>query len=157
MKAKKVWTLLICFIIVAFVSYTGSFFTISETNSEWYNAVKSNLTPPNIVFPIVWTILYILIAFSMYFAWINTKKKDKKQKNKLILAFAINLMFNILWSIIFFGMKHPLAGFLTLIIIWLSTILCMIFVKKNSKLSFWLLIPYLLWLSFAGILNYQAI
>jgi tryptophan-rich sensory protein len=154
---NKILTLVVCLVIVAITSYIGSSITMNETTSSWYQLIKPQITPPNYVFPVVWTVLYILIALSMYFAWINTKPSDTKQKDKIKIIFAINLVYNILWSLVFFEEKNPLAGFFCIIVVWLTTILCISTVKKSSKTSAWLLLPYLLWLTFAGVLNFLAI
>lgn len=152
-RGKKVLIFIACLIIVYFFALLGSIFTSSETNSAWYQSVKSNLTPPNWVFPIVWNILFLLIAISMFVAWTNS---DAKKRRSLIMAYGINLIFNSIWSLLFFGLKNPLAAFFCLIAVWLSIILIMVKFSKIKKV-FWLLLPYLLWVSFAGILNYLAI
>lgn len=143
--------LIISFIIVIFAASVGSLFTDTGT---WYESRKSAITPPNFVFPIAWTTLFFLIALSLYFSWINSKKKDKQ---KVAFVFGINLFLNILWSVLFFGLKQPLFAFIDLILLWVS-ILVMIFVTwKIDRKAAWLLVPYLLWVSFAGLLNYLMI
>lgn len=140
--------LLIVFILLGGI---GSLFTSPNTSTEWYQNIKPSITPPNWVFPIVWNILFILISFSLYFAWTNSK--NKKQKNKIILVFGINFILNILWSVLFFGLKLTTLAFIEIILLWFS-IIAMIFVtRKINKISSWLLIPYLLWVGFAGIIN----
>ncbi len=153
---KKInWkVLIISLVIVYLVAGIGSLITSSATKTEWYQAIKPKLTPPNFVFPIVWTVLFFLIGLSLYFAWTSGKKNDNK---KIALVFAINLILNILWSILYFKLKNPLIAFFELILLWFSIILMIAVVRKTSKLAAYLLIPYLLWVSFAGILNYLSI
>ena len=85
------------------------------------------------------------------------KHYKKKYKLKIALVFGINLIANALWSYLFFGLKNPLYGFYDIVIIELSLIAMLIITWKTSKKAFYLLIPYLLWVSFATILNYLMI
>lgn len=154
-KSTNKWIiLLVCIILVYLAAFIGSFFTSSSVNSEWYQSVRPSITPPNWVFPIVWNILFLLIALSLFFAW---TKANKKQKFNIGILFAINLILNIYWSIDYFKLHNPLLAFIDLIILWISIIAMMSFTYKVSKESCWLLLPYLLWVTFAGILNYLSI
>ncbi|MFA6022769.1 MAG: TspO/MBR family protein [Candidatus Pacearchaeota archaeon] len=147
---KKVnWKVLgVSLFIVLVVSFIGGLFT---DTTGWYNSVKPSITPPNYVFPIVWTILFIMIGISIYFAWISSKNK---QKNMVITLFSINLILNILWSFIFFTLKNPMLAFFELILLWISILILVIQLYKVNKIASWLLVPYLIWVSFAGILTY---
>jgi translocator protein len=147
----KVFTLIICFLIVILVAFLGSLFTGPNTSTDWYQQIKPAITPPNFVFPIAWTILFILVGISLYLVWTNSK--DKEDRKKVAWVFGINLFLNVLWSLFFFGLRNPLLGFIEIILFWF-TIWMMIFVaRKINKASMWLLVPYLLWVSFAAILN----
>ena len=152
---KKInWKILIaCLLIVYLVAFLGSIFTSPVTNSEWYNSVRPSITPPNWVFPVVWNILFFLIALSLYIGWINANKKDK---SKIALVFGINLFLNIFWSILYFGLKNPTLAFFELILLWISIIFMLTTTYKINKKSFYLLIPYFIWVSFAGVLNYLS-
>jgi benzodiazapine receptor len=149
MKKIKWKVLIISFIVVHLAALAGSLVTNADT--EWYNAVKPSITPPNYVFPIVWTILFIFISLSLYLAWINA---EKKQKTKIAVVFGVNLILNALWSYLFFGMQNPLAAFYELILLLLSILSILIVTYKINKPSFYLIIPYFLWVSFAGVLNW---
>ncbi len=118
----------------------------------WINKTCNN--PPNFVFPIAWTILFILIAISLYFAWINS---NKKQKVFVIALFLVNFILNILWSVFYFTMHKPLFAFMDLLLLFLSIIALIVYNNKIDKKAGYLLIPYLLWVGFAGILNYLSI
>lgn len=142
-------------VVVYFAALIGSLFTSSSVKSEWYQSIKPSITPPNYVFPIVWNILFFLIALSLYFAWTNAKKKA--DKNKIAWVFAVNLALNVLWSVLFFGMKNPLAGFIDIILTWISIIFMIAATWKIDKKAAWLLVPYFLWVSFAVVLNYLII
>ncbi len=147
---KKIRVFLISLLIVFAVNLAGSLFTFGNTNSEWYISNRPDFTPPSSVFSIVWPILYILIAISLYLVWIKSKKKDRI---KIKLAYGTNLILNALWSYLFFGLQNPLAGFIDIILIWIS-IWAMIFAAyKIDRRASWLLVPYLLWVTFAAFLN----
>lgn len=153
--AKKVnWkVLIISFLITIAVAFLGSIFTSANTQSQWYQQIKPSITPPNFVFPIAWTILFFLIALSLYFTWTNAKKN---QKAIVALAFGLNFVFNILWSLFFFGLRNPLLGFIDIILVWLTIWAMLIVSWKIDKKAAWLLVPYLLWVSFASVLNFLA-
>jgi translocator protein len=142
--------LISCLVIVYLIAFIGSLFTSGNTNSEWYFNNKPSITPPNYVFPIVWNILFFLIALSLYFAWL---KANKKQKKKVAFVFGLNLILNALWSFLFFKLQQPVWAFVDLLLL-LATIIGMVYVAgKIDKKAGWLLVPYLVWGVFAGILN----
>ena len=154
MKNKNIKLLIISILALILVSTIGSLFTGQTTNSEWYNSVKPSITPPGWAFPIAWTILYILIAISLYLALRDVKTK---QKTKIIILFTLNLISNALWSLFYFRLQNPILAFLDLLVIWITIILLIKTTSKINKTSAWLLIPYLAWVSFAGILNFLSI
>lgn len=148
----KIKTLVICFIIIILVAYIGSLFTGNIAGKKWYSEGKSSITPPNFVFPIAWSILFFLIALSLFYAWTSSSEKDK---SKIFVMFGINFILNMLWSYLFFAIKQPLYAFIDLILLWISILTLVITTWKIDKKAAYLLIPYLLWVSFAGILNYS--
>jgi tryptophan-rich sensory protein len=129
-------------------SLIGTRFT---DTSGWYESIKPAITPPNFVFGIVWTILFALIAIAMYFSISNSQGKARK---KIITLFALNLIFNVLWSFLFFSRHQPALAFIDLILLWLSIVALIRISWKVSKLASWLLLPYAVWVTFAGLLNY---
>lgn len=153
MKNKKIncKLLSIAFISVIIVAFIGSLFTSSATKTQWYQEIKPSITPPNLVFPIAWSILFFLIALAFYFTLL------KGNKSKVSLVFVINFILNILWSILYFGLKKPSFAFIEIIILWFSILYLVIFSFKIDKKAGWFLLPYLLWVSFAAILNFLSI
>lgn len=147
---KKAGILIICLIIAFLPAIIGSLFTTA--NSEWYQSIKPTITPPSFVFPIVWTVLYILIGISLFLVWTN-KKSNKSNKKQVILSYSTNLILNAIWSPIFFTLHLSILSFIIIIALIASTIWMMLNNIKFSKPAFYLLIPYLLWLLFASILN----
>lgn len=154
MKKEKLKVLIFCLAIIVIVSVIGSTFTSKSVKSSWYDSIKPNITPPNWVFPVAWTILFILIAISMFFAWTNCK--NKKDNRKVGWLFGVNLFLNVLWSFLFFKLQNPIFGFIDIVVLWVSILVLMIGVYKISKTASWLLLPYFLWVSFASIINYLA-
>lgn len=149
---KLNWKVFIsCLIVLAAVAYIGSTFTVIGT---WYESVKPAIAPPNWVFPVVWTVLFYLIAVSLYYSWIENERKNKK---KVIIYYGINFILNILWSYIFFKMQNPRFALLEILILWVSIFVLIGFNWRRSRKAAYFLIPYLLWVSFAIILNYFAI
>ena len=155
-KRKIKWGLLVvCFLVTYSIAFLGSLFTSPVVNTAWYNSIKPVLTPPNIVFPIVWNILFFMISISLYLALTNVKTKEDKLN--IWVVFGINFIFNILWSIFYFGLKNPGLAFIEVLFLDCSVIYLILITRKINKISALLLVPYLLWLSFATILNYLSI
>jgi len=150
-KSINLRILLACFVVLILVATIGSLLT-QNSKSQWYESTKPSITPPSFVFPIVWTALFILIAISFYLVIVSGKLREK-----VIFIYVINFIFNIFWSYLYFYLKNPRFAFFEIIVLWAS-IISMIYVSwKIDKKAAWLLVPYLLWVSFAVILNYLSI
>jgi len=143
--------LVVCLVIVYGIAFLGSIFTSGNTDTSWYQGIKPAITPPNYVFPIVWNILFLLIALSLYFAWLRA---GKNQKKIVALVFGINLFLNALWSYLFFELKKPNYSFFELSLLWVSIWFMIAVTGKIDRKAAWLLVPYLFWVLFAGVLNY---
>lgn len=152
MKKGKIVTFLVCLAVVFLVALAGSLFTSPNTDTEWYDSIKPEITPPSWTFPVVWNVLFLLIAISLYLSW----TEENSNKKALSFVFGINFALNILWSAIFFGMKSPQVAFFELVLLWLSIILMIYYTWRLNRWSSALLVPYLLWVTFAGIINYLA-
>lgn len=146
----KSWPKLILSIVLCLLAgIIGSIFTTSAIPT-WYAALqKPAFSPPNWIFGPVWTMLYILMGIALYIVW-NNKKKSKTG----LTFFGIQLALNALWSIIFFGLKSPAYAFVNIVLLWISILLTIIYFYKTSKTAAYLLIPYILWVSFAAVLNF---
>ncbi len=110
------------------------------------------LSPPGWLFPVVWTILYILMGISAYL--VTTSSATDRQKRNAFIVYGAQLFFNFLWSIIFFNREDYLFAFIWLIALWILIIANIILFYRISKPAGLLLIPYLLWVTFAGYLNF---
>lgn len=113
------------------------------------NLLKSPLTPPGYVFPIAWTILYLLMGIGMAMVW-NKSPQDRVPTLRL---WAFQLVLNFFWSILFFGWNNPLGALLCLAVLFLAVLLMTLRFYSVSPAASWLQLPYLLWLLFAGYLN----
>jgi len=144
---------IVCILIVFIVAGVGSIFTSSGTNSEWYKTIRPSITPPSFIFPIVWSILFFLIAISLYITWISSKKP----KNQIIIAFGINFILNILWSFFYFYLHNPVASFIDIIFLEISIVTLIFITYKINRKASYLLIPYFMWVTFASVLNFLSI
>lgn len=124
-------------------------------NSLWYYSLnKSPLTPPEAVFPIAWTILYIMIALSLFFYI-----KDGLRQEKIIplVIFITQIILNLLWTPVFFESHNIKLAFFIIIALIILVFINIILFYKKSKTAAFLLVPYFLWLIFAAYLNYEII
>lgn len=113
-------------------------------------AEKPTLTPPEIVFPIVWTILYALMGISAARIWMSPPTKER---NHGLIVYAVQLLFNFLWSIFFFNLQAYGFSFFWLLALWALVLGMIIIFNRTDRLASLLQIPYLLWLTFAAYLN----
>jgi tryptophan-rich sensory protein len=126
-------------------------YATSSNIEGWYaNLNKPSFNPPSYVFGPVWTLLYILMGISLYIVW---SKGIVEQRLKALLIFAGQLCLNFAWSFIFFYFHQPGWALLEIIVLWIFILLMIRAFKPIDKLAAYLQIPYLLWVSFATILN----
>lgn len=152
-KKFQIIPFVISLAITLIIGFVASLFTRPEIDG-WYAILKKpSFNPPNLVFPLAWTILYILIATAAYLVW--------KQRNKSVTynttagIYFIQLLLNFSWSIVFFGMHQVLGALLIITLLWVSIIFNIRWFGKFSKTAAWLLVPYILWVSFAALLNFN--
>lgn len=163
MKINNTLKFIISLIIPQLAGGLGSYFTAGSVK-DWYPMlVKPALNPPSWVFGPVWTTLFILMGISAFLIWSSyTKATEDKKKGlerkdvKIALGIFIGqLVLNTFWSIIFFGLHSPVGAFFELIVLWFAILIMIISFYKISRPAAWLLLPYILWVSFAGYLNYS--
>lgn len=150
MKSKLM--LILAILVCELAGVIGSFFTIPSIGSWYSKLIKPSFSPPNWLFGPVWTILYLLMGVSAYLVWEKGIKK-KNVKNSLAV-FGVQLALNILWSIFFFGLHSPLYGLITIALLWVAIAVTLLKFYKISKTAGLLLVPYILWVSFAMVLNF---
>jgi benzodiazapine receptor len=147
---KKLMGIIVWILVFQTIGYFLG--TMSQVNSAtWYQTLhKSSLTPPAIVFPIVWSILYAMIALSGWYLW----QHRHHLKAKTALGFySAQMVLNWAWSPLFFNFHLIAASFYCIILITLLTLITILLTKNNFKLSSMMLIPYFIWLIFASYLN----
>ena len=119
--------------------------------AQYQNLNQPPLAPPGWLFPIVWTILYLLMGYSSY--RIYTSGADSKAIRQSLCLYGVQLLVNFLWPLVFFGLQWRLTAFFILLALWLLVFLTMRSFSSIDEKAGDLLIPYLLWITFAGYLN----
>ncbi len=149
-KLEDIKKLIICCGAVLAVGFAGAFFT--NSGLDWYQGLaKPVFTPPNRIFGPVWTILYLLMGIALFLVW---RKGFANAAGKTALAaFILQFVFNALWTPIFFWAKQPLIALGDIVILWLAIIATIVSFWKVSRAAGILLVPYIIWVSFAAVLN----
>lgn len=147
---KKTFSILFGIIICLTIGFLSRL--LHETAMEvWYpTLVKSTLTPPDIVFPIVWGSLYVLMGISLGLLYCTNDIPSKKQ---LLWLFAIQLLLNVSWNFLFFYLQNPLFGLLNLLILDILALTFFFAALKAKRNVAYLFLPYLIWMLFAAYLN----
>ncbi|MEO6500236.1 MAG: TspO/MBR family protein [Mucilaginibacter sp.] len=146
--------LIICIAIPLAIGITAAYFT--DAKSAWYLGLnKPSFNPPDWLFAPVWTILYILMGISSYLMW--EKNDESILFYKARTVYVMQLIANFGWSYIFFYKHMVLGGMLIIVFLLALIITCIVYFKKYSTTAAWLLVPYLLWVCFATLLNYSLI
>jgi tryptophan-rich sensory protein len=169
-NAKLIISILIC----ELVGVLGSIFTTPAIKSWYFFLEKPFFSPPNWVFAPVWTVLFLLMGISLYLVWaknwvskVPVGKPEWKSWNPIsaklwtgswkeenaVAIFVLQLVLNILWSVIFFGLKLPGLAFFEILMLWFAILYTIINFYRISKSASFLLLPYILWVTFATILN----
>ena len=153
----------------------GAIFTTPKIET-WYATIsKPSFTPPGWVIGAVWTILFFLMGISLYLVWdkgwkpaVSSQDQKVKYWNRFseklwkgtwreenaVLIFVLQLVLNILWSVLFFGLQSPGIAFFELLMLWWAILYTIANFYRIHRLAAYLLIPYILWVSFAGVLNF---
>lgn len=134
----------------------GALFTAPAVGSWYADIAKSSLTPPSWVFGPVWTILFALMGLALFLVWRKWRAGASAARAGLF-AFAVQMVFNVLWSYFFFGLANPLLALGDIVLLWLAILATIYTFAKVSKPAAWLLAPYILWVSFAAYLNYTIV
>lgn len=126
-----------------------------DAMKEFNNFKQPPLAPPAWLFPVAWTILYILMGIACFLVWISliSKRLTAKEKTLFFIIYGVQLAFNFFWSIFFFNLEWHLFAFFWLIALWAMILSLVIWGGKNHRAVMLLLLPYLLWVTFAGYLN----
>jgi len=144
--------LLISILLPQIAAGVGAYFTITGTGS-WYQTIqKPGWNPPSWLFAPVWTALYITIGIAFYLIW----KKEAPTGNKRIamILWGVQLVLNLFWTIIFFNQHQLFWATVEIGLLWFFILATIIAFARINKVAAWLLVPYIAWVSFAGILTW---
>lgn len=151
MRKVHLGKLLVSVAIPLVAGFLGSVFT-GPAVKTWYLVINKPVwNPPSFVFAPVWTTLFILMGIALYL--VRSTKKDKRVICALRI-FAVQMVLNILWSVFFFGLGNFWLAFAEIVILWLAILLMILRFYQINKVTVWLLLPYILWVSFASFLNF---
>jgi len=154
MEIRKIAKLIALVILCIFIGSIGSIFTIPSI-STWYDSTnKPSFTPPNWLFGPVWIALFTLMGISLYLV-LEKGWKKKKVKNAVTI-FGTQFFFNVLWSILFFGLRQPFYALIEILALWVTIALTIITFYKIDKRAGWILLPYIIWVSIATLLNFYV-
>lgn len=150
MKINNTIKLIISLALPLGVGAVAGYFT-SKNISGWYETLQfPSFRPPNAVFAPVWTVLYILMGLGCYIVW---KKPDSPERTNALWMYALQLFVNGLWSFIFFYFKQIHIAVIVISILWILILYMIAFFKKLNTTAAFMQLPYLLWVSFATVLN----
>ena len=155
MSIGKTWVLpaTVAAIAAAIVAVLGA--TITDLG-PWYQSLeKPSWNPPDVVFPIGWTVIFALNTAAIVSAW--RAAPTPKVSDTIIRLFALNAFLNITWSMLFFRIQRPDWAFIEVLLLWLSILALIIYCGRYSRSSALLFLPYLAWVTFAGALNWAVV
>lgn len=166
---------LISVLICELAGVIGSFATAPVIDTWYEELTKPGIAPPGWIFAPVWIILFFLMGISLYLVWkkkwrVKISESDRKKiywncfskklwvgswkEENAVMIFALQLFLNIWWSIIFFGFQSPIGAFFEIVALWIAILYTIINFWRISKSAAYLLIPYIIWVSFAAVLNF---
>jgi benzodiazapine receptor len=152
-KKDNIVKLVAAVLVCQFAGIIGSVFTTPNI-ATWYASIsKPDFTPPSWVFAPVWTTLFLLMGISLYLVW--GRGLGKKDVKLAVSVFGIQLVLNIVWSVLFFGLQNPFLAFAEIVLLWIAILVTIVLFYRISEKAGLLLVPYILWVSFATFLNYS--
>lgn len=153
MNRAAIFPIVIAATLALITALVGGTITVLDS---WYDALNQPIwAPPDYMFGIIWTAIFALIALAGVKAW--EKAPTQRDSEILLGLFALNGFLNLLWSFLFFRAHRPDMAFYELFALWVSIVALIIFCGRFSRPAALLLVPYLIWVSIAGVLNYQVI
>ena len=148
---KRKWISLIIALVIPVGLVGGLSALITSNSMELYSSfVKPPLSPPGWVFPVVWTILFIVMGVASWLVY----RSDSPLKSPALFLYGAQLAVNFFWTLTFFGERYYSGAFLVLVLLWAMILITIRQFGRIDKRAGWLLVPYLLWVTFAGYLNF---
>lgn len=145
---KLLASMALCFAAAAI----GSIFTFSAIPTWYASLAKPFFSPPNWIFGPVWTLLYAMMGLSLYYVL----EKGFKRHSETIYLFGAQLALNALWSVLFFGWRNPALAMLEIAVLMITVFATAVKFYGISKKAAYLMIPYMLWITFASLLNFNV-
>lgn len=149
---KYIFSVLIPLLIGYLSNILAKLISGVDTTTYYHELIKPGFAPPGIIFPIVWTILFILMGTSSYI--ILSQRKNELKTKDAMFYYWLQLALNFLWSILFFGLQLRLTALIDLILLLVFLVIMVYKFYKIKPIAAYLNIPYILWLIYAGVLNY---
>lgn len=150
-NAQDTYGLIASFLICFGASAIGAIFTTPSIDGWYATLNRPSYAPPNWIFGPVWTLLYAMMAVAVWMVW---KTEVTRFRRVSLVLFLVQLILNVLWSGLFFGLQNPFLAFWEILLLWGLILATTISFSRVSKPASGLMIPYLLWVSFAAVLNY---
>jgi benzodiazapine receptor len=150
-KLTDIVKLIISIIACQCAGLIGSLFTAPAIPTWYATLQKPPFTPPNWLFAPAWITLYLLMGISAFIIW--RRGLDNRWIKRALIVFLIQLVLNALWSVVFFGLESPLYGFIVIAALWVAILLTILKFFKVSSVAAALMLPYVLWVTFAAVLN----
>ncbi|MBB3770835.1 tryptophan-rich sensory protein [Angulomicrobium tetraedrale] len=151
MKTLSFFRLVVAVGVCLAVGALGSLATTPQIPTWYASLAKPSFTPPAPVFPIVWTTLYVLMAVALWRLW--QLHAPSPERRTAILLWIVQLALNAVWSPVFFGMEAIGAGLAIILVLWLAIAATIWAAARIDRIAAWLLVPYLVWVSYATVLN----
>lgn len=148
---KKAIGIIFAIVICELAGLVGTVFTTPSIAGWYAGLTKPPFNPPNGIFGPVWTVLYALMGLAAYLVY--EKRSKKPEAARALTVFGIQLLLNALWSIVFFGIHSILGGLVVIVLLWAMILATILVFRGISKAAAVLLVPYILWVSFAAVLN----
>lgn len=144
--------LIIAVLVAQSAGLIGSLFTTPAIPTWYVHLDKPGFTPPGWIFGPVWITLYALMGIASFWVW--QKREANPTANKALVVYAVHLVLNALWSFLFFGLKSPGLAFVEIVVLWCMILAVInLFLRVDPRAAY-LMIPYILWVSFAAVLNF---
>ncbi|MGB8475729.1 MAG: TspO/MBR family protein [Candidatus Acidiferrum sp.] len=141
--------LTVCITVCLGAGWLGSLLTRPALKAWYEELSKPHWTPPNWLFAPVWTALYVAMAVATWLVWRRSSLTSVPMR-----LFLLQLLLNVAWSAVFFRFRSPGWAFLEIAILWCAILLTAIAFRRTAPLAGWLMVPYLMWVSYAGALNF---
>jgi tryptophan-rich sensory protein len=151
MGARDVVKLVVSLVACQCAGLIGSIFTTPAIPTWYATLQKPSFNPPNWLFAPAWITLYLLMGIAAFLIWRRGLKQ--KEVRAALVVFLVQLVLNALWSVVFFGLQSPLYGMVVILALWVAILLTILRFFKLSTAAGALMLPYILWVSFASVLN----